>query len=181
MSAPEIKHSQPELWAHLSTRQRELDIPRSRRIFVNRNLRMEGIELIGFDMDYTLAIYRQDQMDRLSVEATTRKLVARGYPEWLLELDYPLTFPIRGLLIDKQLGNVLKMNRFKIVRKGYHGLRELTSNELRALYYEKKIRHKSTRYHWTDTLYALSEACMYAAIIDAYETRGMPVRYERLF
>ena len=156
-------------------------ITTARRIYVNRDLKMSNIEWVGFDMDYTLAIYHQDEMDRLSIEATVDKLVARGYPAWLKELHYPLDFAIRGLLIDKHLGNVLKMNRFKIVRKGYHGMKELTRNELRALYYERKLRHKSSRYHWIDTLYGLSEACTYATAIDAYDERGVKVKYNKLF
>ncbi len=156
-------------------------IQSTRRVYVNRDLKMARVDWIGFDMDYTLAIYHQEEMDRLSIACTAKKLVARGYPPWVPELPYALDFAIRGLLIDKHLGNVLKMNRFKIVRKGYHGLKELNRNDLRALYYERKIRHKSTRYHWIDTLYALSEASMYAAIIHAFEERGMTVKYGRLF
>src|SRR5215211_7974559 len=49
-------------------------ITRTRRVFVNRNLKMGGIDWVGFDMDYTLAIYNQAEMDRLSVEATIKKL-----------------------------------------------------------------------------------------------------------
>jgi HAD superfamily 5'-nucleotidase-like hydrolase len=153
----------------------------ARRVYANRNLKLAKVDWVGFDMDYTLAIYHQEEMDRLSIQATVAKLIARGYPPFIAQLDYPLTFPIRGLLIDKHLGNVLKMNRFKVVRKGYHGLKELDRNELRALYHERKIRHKSSRYHWIDTLYALSEAAMYAAIIEAFEERGMAVKYGRLF
>jgi len=153
----------------------------ARRIYVNRDLKLSNVAWVGFDMDYTLAIYHQDEMDRLSIEATVAKLIARDYPAWLADLHYPLDFAIRGLLIDKHLGNVLKMNRFKIVRKGYHGMRELSRNELRALYYERKLRHKSSRYHWIDTLYGLSEACTYAAIIDAYVKRGEKVSYRQLF
>lgn len=151
------------------------------RVYVSRDLKMQRIEWVGFDMDYTLAIYRQEAMDRRSVEATVEKLVERGYPEWLTDVPYPLDFPIRGLLIDKRLGNVLKMNRFKIVRKGYHGMRELSPAELREIYYDKKLRHKSSRYHWIDTLYGLSEACVYAAAIDALEKRDIPVKYRQLF
>ena len=50
------------------------------------------------------------------------------------------------------------MNRYKFVTKGYHGLRELGPDELRELYHSKKIRPATPRYHWIDTLYALSEA-----------------------
>lgn len=152
-----------------------------RRVYVNRDLKLARCEWIGFDMDYTLAVYRQAAMDRLSIDATVQKLVGRGHPAWLLELDYPLDFAIRGLLVDKQLGNVLKMNRFKIVRRGYHGLRELTRNELRALYDEKKIRHKTSRYHWVDTLYALSEVSVFVTVIAGYEARGIQPEFGTLF
>ena len=47
-------------------------IARSDRVFVNRDLRFSNIDWIGFDMDYTLAIYRQERMDTLSVELTHR-------------------------------------------------------------------------------------------------------------
>ncbi len=136
---------------------------------------------VGFDLDYTLAIYHQRQMDELSIEATVNKLLARGYPDFITELDYPIDFPIRGLLVDKNLGNVLKLNRFKVVRRGYHGLQELSRSELRGLYYAKKLRHKSSRYHWIDTLYALSEACMFVSIVTGFDSRGQQVNYRRLF
>jgi len=164
-----------------SSRSADGPVAASQRVYVCRDLKLSRIDWVGFDMDYTLAIYHQEEMDRLSVDATVEKLVERGYPSWLSDLDYPLDFPIRGLLIDKKLGNVLKMNRFKIVRKGYHGLRELTRDEIRALYYERKIRHKSDRFHWIDTLYGLSEACTFATIVDAYDARGQTVSYPQLF
>ena len=157
-------------------------IPRTRRVFVNRNLKMAGIDWVGFDMDYTLAIYNQAEMDRLSIQATVDKLVHRGYPEELIRgIDYKIEFPIRGLLIDKRYGHILKMDRFKVVQKGYHGLRELSKEEVRALYQQKKIRPTTARYHWIDTLYALSEATMYTGIVDAYERRGLELDFARLF
>jgi HAD superfamily 5'-nucleotidase-like hydrolase len=156
-------------------------IPRARRIFCNRNLRMSNIAWVGFDMDYTLAIYNQREMDELSIRATMEKLVARGYPEFVRSIPYSTEFPVRGLLIDKRSGNVLKMNRYKFVTKGYHGLRELPKDELRALYHSKKIRPATPRYHWIDTLYALSEAALYAALVEAMEKRGLAIDYARAF
>jgi HAD superfamily 5'-nucleotidase-like hydrolase len=172
---------QLELPFHDPARGGASPIDAAHRIYVNRDLKLAQVSWVGFDMDYTLAVYHQEAMDRLSIRETARKLIARGYPDWVAELDYPLDFPIRGLLIDKQLGNVLKMNRFKIARRGYHGLCELSREELRSLYYERKLRHKTTRYHWIDTLYGVSEACMYAAIIGAYAERGLPLAFARLF
>jgi HAD superfamily 5'-nucleotidase-like hydrolase len=143
---------------------------------------MLGIDWVGFDMDYTLAIYNQTEMDNLSIEATRKKLIARGYPaEVLSQIRYLIDFPIRGLLIDKRFGHILKMDRFKVVQRGYHGLRELSRDEIRALYQQKKIRPTTARYHWIDTLYALSEATLYAGIVNAFEERGMELDFARLF
>ncbi|MEM9191173.1 MAG: HAD-IG family 5'-nucleotidase [Myxococcota bacterium] len=155
--------------------------PPPRRIYCNRSLRLDRISWIGFDMDYTLAIYRQREMDRISIEATVHRLVARGYPEALREMQYALDFPIRGLLIDKKLGNVLKMDRYKYVKRAYHGMRELTREERRQHYHTRRLRPGSKRYHWVDTLYALSEVTIYAAAVQELEREGQSVDYHRLF
>ena len=98
---------------------------------MNRNLRLDQIAWVGFDMDYTLAIYRQDAMDTLSIAETAKKMVARGRPESLLSLPFDPHFPIRGLFVDKKLGNVLKMDRYRYVKRAYHdwGIEALLSNE----------------------------------------------------
>ena len=156
-------------------------IPRTQRLFCNRDLRMTGITWVGFDMDYTLAIYDQPEMDRLSIEATQKKLILRGYPSFVTEIPVSVEYPVRGLLIDKRLGHVLKMDRYKVVTKGYHGYKKLSKDELRALYQSKKLRPATPRYHWIDTLYALSEVALYAALVEAYERRELTLDYARLF
>lgn len=162
-------------------RERPPRIPRHERVFCNRNLRMSNIAWVGFDMDYTLAIYNQAEMDRLSIDATITKLIGRGYPELIRDVEVPIDFAVRGLLIDKRFGHVLKMDRYKNVNKGFHGFRELTKEELRALYHTKKVRPATPRYHWIDTLYALSEAVTYAALVHTLEDRGYAVDYAKLF
>ena len=47
------------------------------RIYANRSMDMSEIEVIGFDMDYTLAAYHQKEMDRLSIDTTLDKLVRK--------------------------------------------------------------------------------------------------------
>jgi HAD superfamily 5'-nucleotidase-like hydrolase len=159
-----------------------VQVPRARRIYVNRNLRLQTVQWIGFDMDYTLAIYRHPEMDRLSIEATVRKMVENfGRPESLLEMPFQCDFPIRGLHVDKKLGNVLKMDRYRYVKRAYHGMRELTKEERRHHYHSRPVRAGSKRYHWVDTLYALPEVTVYAAAIDHLESRGIAVDYAQLF
>ncbi len=155
--------------------------PAARRVYCNRNLRLDQIKAVGFDMDYTLAIYRQAEMDRQSIEATVGKLVERGYSEALLSMKYRTDFPIRGLLIDRKLGNVLKMDRYRYVKRAYHGFRKLTREERRSAYHMRRLRPGTRRYHWVDTLYSLSEVAVYAAVIDHVETHGGSVDYDQLF
>jgi HAD superfamily 5'-nucleotidase-like hydrolase len=146
-------------------------VPRSQRIFVNRNLRLDQIAWVGFDMDYTLAIYRQDAMDRISIEQTVKKMVEnKGRPESLLTLPFDTSFPIRGLFVDKKLGNVLKMDRYRYVKRAYHGMRRLTRDERRQLYASRPIRPGTKRFHWVDTLYALPEVTLYAAAVAHLES-----------
>lgn len=148
---------------------------------MNRNLKMTSIQWVGFDMDYTLAIYDQARMDSLQVDATVERLVRRGYPSFLTNLEYDHRFPIRGLLIDKRYGHILKMNRFKVVRRGWHGLSALPKEAIRELYTNRRIRPQTARFHWIDTLFSLSEVTAYAAIVEALERRRTPVDYGQLF
>lgn len=158
-----------------------VSIPRQNRVFANRNLRLGQIDWIGFDMDYTLAIYRQDAMDALSIQLMLEELVARGYPEDLRELTFDTRFPIRGLLVDKERGNILKMDRHKGVGKGYHGTRLLPREELEALYHNEKLLPHTSRYHWIDTLFALCEVTAYANLVTALESRNIPFDPVKLF
>lgn len=63
-------------------------------VFCNRELNLGGIRAIGFDMDYTLAQYKQPAFDRLAFDGAKEKLVAMGYPEELLEVEYDHTVRI---------------------------------------------------------------------------------------
>ena len=73
------------------------------------------------------------------------------------------------------------MDRYKVVHTGYHGMRRLARDEIIELYHHKRIRPHTTRYHWIDTLFALSEVTSYAAIVDAMERRGERIDFDKLF
>src|ERR1051325_7020745 len=65
----------PQLGVLLGESTTEIDVARKNRVFCNRNLRMDTIEMIGFDMDYTLALYHQDRLQHLAVEPNPQKTV----------------------------------------------------------------------------------------------------------
>jgi len=162
-----------------------LHIERARQVFVNRNLRMSTIELIGFDMDYTLAIYHQRRVEELSFELTLQKLVdSYGYPPDILRIPYDPHFAIRGLFIDKTNGNLVKMDRFGHVGRAMHGRRPLDSTEYKRLYRDERVRAFCPPYAsdaWIDTLFSLPEACLFADIIDMLKVqKKQAVDYAKL-
>ncbi|HEY8208030.1 MAG TPA: HAD-IG family 5'-nucleotidase, partial [Myxococcaceae bacterium] len=172
----------PDLGRLLTAPREVREIERARQIFVNRNLRMSNIEMVGFDMDYTLAIYHMRRIEQLSFDMTLARLVGVcGYPEELRSLQYDHSFVMRGLAVDRPNGNLIKMDRFGHVGRAYHGLRPLDDATRKRLYRHERIRLKNSQYAWIDTLFALPEAYLYSGIIDRLEALGRTVDYERLY
>ncbi len=158
------------------------EVPRGRELFVNRNLRMDKIEAVGFDMDYTLAVYHLEQMETLAFQMTLARMTSGlGYAPAIGALHYDPEFVIRGLVVDKQHGNIFKMDRHNHVGRCYHGREPLAPEELRRLYRDEKIHLSVPRFAWIDTLFALPEACLFAEIIELFESEGREVDYARLF
>ena len=144
----------------------ERETPRPRRLFTNRDLDFEKVPVVGFDMDYTLARYRQHELEALSLEATVDKLVARGWPELLREVQPDPEFAIRGLLVDKLRGNLLKMDRHGYVGRVYHGRTILDRPQRKAIYASQRVGRERTRFSYVDTLFSLPEVTLYAATVD---------------
>ncbi|EPY82600.1 cytosolic purine 5-nucleotidase [Camelus ferus] len=91
------------------------------RVFVNRSLAMEKIKCFGFDMDYTLAVYKSPEYESLGFELTVERLVSIGYPQELLSFAYDSTFPTRGLVFDTLYGNLLKVDAYGNLLVCAHG------------------------------------------------------------
>src|SRR5678816_2672685 len=172
----------PTIGALLGETTTEIDVARKNRVFCNRNLRMDSIEMIGFDMDYTLALYHQDKLEQLSISLTLSKLIEKhGYPESIKELYYDPRWAIRGLMVDRLNGNVFKMDRHAYVGRCYHGFRELDHDQRRAAYRNEKINLSSDRFEWIDTLFGLPEAVMYMTLVDWADRQTGTVDYDKLF
>lgn len=61
-------------------------------VFCNRELKMSTLQAVGFDMDYTLAQYKQPAFDQLAFDGAKEKLVAAlGYPEGVIDFQYDHT------------------------------------------------------------------------------------------
>jgi 5'-nucleotidase len=158
------------------------DVPLPRQVFVNRNLRMDKIEWVGFDMDYTLAIYQLVRLEELAFGLTMDRMVqTRGWPEAILALRYDPVFVIRGLVIDKLAGNIFKMDRHNHVGRAYHGLVPIPREVRYRLYRDEKVALSSPRFAWIDTLFSLPEAALFAQVIELLERDGSRLDYDKLF
>ncbi len=154
---------------------------RAREIFCNRTLNLRSIRAIGYDMDYTLVHYRTEEWERRAYEYMQRKLADQGWPVTDLRFDPELM--IRGLILDLELGNVLKANRFGYVKRAFHGTRQLDFEAQRAAYARTIVDLAEPRYVFLNTLFTLSEGCMYAQLVDRLDARALPevLTYDRLY
>lgn len=140
-----------------------------KHIFCNRSLNMKSIVAVGFDMDYTLAQYKPETFESLAYEGTIRKLVCDlGYPRELLDWSFDWKYMVRGLVLDKKRGNILKMDRHKYVKVAYHGFKELSKEEKVGTYGSTLIRDSFDEpdYALIDTLFSLAEAYLFAQLVD---------------
>ncbi len=122
-------------------------------------------------MDYTLVHYRVDEWERRAYAYAKKKLIAQGWPVHDQVFDPDLM--IRGLVIDTQLGNILKVNSFGYVKQACHGTRPLTFEQQRDTYSRTLISLAERRYVFLNTLFSLSEACLYAQVVDLLDTRRL--------
>jgi HAD superfamily 5'-nucleotidase-like hydrolase len=157
------------------------DLDRQQRIFVNRNLRLTSVQAIGFDLDHTLALYKPVPFERLAFDRAKRKLVERGYPRTVLRLRHDPSFVIRGLIVDRQRGNILKMDRHHYVVQAYHGTRKLPPEMRKRLYTTRRIRITGTTYSPVDTLFSLPEISLYAQLVDLADAEAGRPNYRRLY
>ena len=148
------------------------EVPRERGIFCNRTLNLRGIRAIGYDMDYTLIHYVTEAWERRAYEHLRGKLAAQGWPVAGLEFDP--SFVIRGLVLDLELGNVVKPNRFGYVKRAYHGTRALDYEEQRRAYARTIVDLSEPRWVFLNTFFSLSEGSMYAQLVDLLDRRELP-------
>lgn len=139
--------------------------PPSRRIYCNRTLNLRSIEAIGFDMDYTLVHYHVEQWEQRAYEHARSRLLADGLPVDGLSFDPELA--TLGLIVDCELGNLVKANRFGYVKRACHGM-SMMGFEAQRTAYERTIVDLADTKRWVfaNTLFSLSEACLYMQLVD---------------
>jgi len=115
-------------------------------------------------MDYTLVHYDSERWEQSAYEYMKRAFEARGWPVHQLRFDPELA--TLGLVIDVERGNLVKANRFGHVRNAAHGTAMLDFEAWRAAYGTAPIDLAEARWQFMNTLFSLSEACLYMQLVD---------------
>ena len=123
---------------------------------INRNL-LDDIDVIGFDIDHTLSIYNTSNMVQLLYESFSKFLILeKGYPKEISyenNKDFVVKTSHNEILIDFINGNALKIDINKEIVKGYHGKKELSKEEINALYPNGKYEPYESGVGFKDNLY----------------------------
>ncbi len=138
-----------------------------RNVFVNRTLNLKRIKYIGLDMDHTLIRYNTENFERLSHSKIMEKLVVgKNYPEQIKKLQFDFNFALRGLVVDRQKGNLLKLNRYTAIRNSFHGLKPLDFKIHQKMYKSTYIDLSKSDYLAVDTSFSYSLAHAYSQLVE---------------
>ncbi|MCB0415164.1 MAG: HAD-IG family 5'-nucleotidase [Bdellovibrionales bacterium] len=147
-------------------------------VYVNRTLNMKHIHYIGLDMDHTLIRYKSENFEKLAHKAMIDKLISDlGYPQSLKSLQLDYSRAIRGLVIDKARGNLLKLSRHAAIRESYHGLTRIDYKAQKKLYKSTYIDLSDSNFDTVDTSFSVAFATLFAQLVDlkdGVENKSLP-------
>lgn len=155
--------------------------PPERRVYANRTLNLRSIRAVGFDMDYTLVHYRVEAWERRAYDCARQRLAEQGWP--VAELEFDPEFVTLGLVLDRELGNLVKASRFGYVTRAFHGTRLLDFDEQKEIYARTLVDLKERRWVFINTLFGMSEATLWAQVVDLLDAGRLPagIGYEELY
>uniref|UniRef100_A0A8C8FKA5 5'-nucleotidase domain-containing protein 1 n=1 Tax=Oncorhynchus tshawytscha TaxID=74940 RepID=A0A8C8FKA5_ONCTS len=139
---------------------------------------LSDCDVIGFDLDHTLCRYHLKETSRLIYESFTRYLVEhKDYDKDLLTLT-PATwdFCFKGLVVDLEDGNLVKLAEDGTVLRATHGTNNLRTEEIIKHYGPKREwKHfnslnttftRSTKYYFYDNYFDLPGALLCGRVVD---------------
>lgn len=141
-------------------------LPMDAKVYVNRTLNLRKIRYLGFDMDHTLVRYDSRAFEKTTQDVVLEKLIAKGYPKEVAELPFDYDLAIRGLVIDKRMGNLLKVSRYGAIRAAYHGVHPIDFPTQKKAYSSTYIDLRDSRYSSIDTAFSISTANLFMQLVD---------------
>ena len=128
---------------------------------------MKHIKVIGFDMDHTLVRYHSDRFEELTFNTAIEKLLReKEYPEEILKFKFDFKKAIRGLILDKINGNLLKVSLYQKIKTTYHGTKELSTKLQRQIYQGSAVDISDPQYMSIDTTFSIAYSVLFAQLVD---------------
>ena len=139
----------------------------NQHVFVNRILNLKKIKFIGLDMDHTLIRYQTEHFEALVYELVLEALITtKNYPECIRNLTFNMEGAIRGLVIDSEHGNILKLNRYGAIRQSYHGTKPIDFKTQQDFYGSAYIDLNDPNYQVIDTSFSIAFCVLYGQLVD---------------
>lgn len=136
-------------------------------IFVNRTLNMKAIAAIGFDMDHTLVRYHTQAFEEMVFKTVVDKLInEKGYPKNISKIPFEMDRALKGLVLDKIRGNVLKLSLHGRVKSAYHGLEEIDYRKRSKIYRGMVIDLSDPNFLPMDTAFSISHTSLFSSLVD---------------
>ena len=136
-------------------------------VFVNRLLNLKKIKFIGLALAHTLVRYKAEAFEGLVYKLLLDRLTkGKNYPEKIKKLTFSYDWAIRGLVVDKKNGNILKLSRYGAIRNSYHGTKPIDFTTQKKLYRSIYIDLSHPNYVPIDTSFSISFCVLYAQLVD---------------
>ncbi len=148
-------------------------------IYPNRVLDLKKTQAIGFDMDHTLVRYHIEEFEKTTYEKTIEKLIkVKNYPASLKQLKFDSQVAIRGLVLDRRKGNLVKLSRFNQIKMASHGTTPLSFEQIQEQYQSRYLDLNEPHYYWIDTAFSISHCVLFAQLVTLKDQQDNLPSYE---
>ncbi|KAL3289720.1 hypothetical protein HHI36_023120 [Cryptolaemus montrouzieri] len=107
-----------------------------------KTFKFSDYDCIGFDLDNTVARYKIGAMMEMEYEILAKHMVQKGYSKKHLFKGIEKDFLLKGLIVDNDNGNVLKIAADGRILVATHGTKLLSDEEIQQYY---------PNFHWEPT------------------------------
>jgi len=143
-----------------------------RAVYCNRTTNLRSLSVVAFDMDYTLVNYSVEAWEGHAYRHGLQQLKELGVPTEGLQFDPSIV--IRGLILDTELGNLVKADRFGFIKRAMHGLNQLGPADVKRAYNRELINLRDKRWQFLNTFFSVSEACLFMQLVDRLDAGLIP-------
>ncbi len=122
-------------------------------------------------MDLTLVQYNIYNFEALVHKMVLKKLIANfNYPSSIQKIPFHFSKSIRGLVIDKKKGNLLKLSKYEKIKTAHHGLTVIPHEVQKKIYKQTYIHLSHSRYDCIDSAFSIAFASLYSQLVDKKNT-----------